>query len=136
MKLSKKDRETRNKLRDALVLEGDKLNAAIALYDNIVAAAFEDLTVAVAAYQFARGKVVEFSEQIISDAVSEIDEKSERWHESDAASQAEAYVQAWQDVADKLNEDVELDEPQPLDGFSHEDDVQMLEEAPENSSEA
>lgn len=95
--------------------------------------AYEELGAAVRAYNLVVVGAKAFADEVASDAQSAHDEKSERWQESDAASEVTDWIQEWENL-----ELEEIDEPDEsaVDSFESIDDHRPMRKARAKKVEA
>jgi hypothetical protein len=81
-------------------------------------AAYDELTGATNAFNLIADEARTFAGSIGSDARSAYDEKSERWQEGDAASDADAWIQTFEEIEGELDDAEEYDESK-IDAFEN-----------------
>jgi Fe2+ transport system protein B len=114
--LTKDELVERDRLAEALEKARLALVDAIATYN---AKLEEEIKVpvvdAIAAYGDALTEAKEFAETIVSDAESDIDDKSERWQESERGEQAVGFKDRWQEIVNTLGEELDIELPGEID---------------------
>jgi len=107
----------------------NELNAAITKYNEAVEAAKGELEAAITKHNEKLNEVREWCSEIVSDMESYVGERSDKWSESDAASEYEDWKQSFENLE---VEDVEIEFPDELEQVSEDaaDAVDNLPESP------
>jgi len=88
-----------------------KQQKELAVLIDLASKAAEELRTVTEDFNEAIGNVREFVEGMVSDWRDTVSERSEKWQESDAASEAEEFIDEWERYADAL-EPIEHDMPE------------------------
>ena len=124
-KLDKDGVERREKLVAELREKADKVEDAIAVYNDLVKAARLDVEAALTAYNETLQEVAGFAEDIVSQADQDLSEKSEKWQDSERGQAALAWKEEWdtamfEQLEIEFPDDIEAPEP------THADDLEAL----------
>jgi hypothetical protein len=102
------------KRRDAIVVSirtaEENLNTAVSTYNDAVAAAWADLAPVIDTYNEAVNDGGGFAQDMEASITEYIDERSDKWRESDAAESYETWRAAWELQPDEIG----TEEPTPL----------------------
>jgi hypothetical protein len=128
-KLSKEELRTRARIVECLREQRSKLEDAVNVYNEAIGGLTEALQQAVANYNDEVGAARDFAEGIVSEADSQISDKSEKWLEGDKGQAAESWKSEWEGLS---FDDVEIDTPDAVE-FDAEDYADALEGAPEEA---
>lgn len=109
-KIDKQSRARKSALADSLDEKHHALDDAISLFNAAVREAWQALNPAVESYNEIVREVEEFKTEIAAEIESYVDERSERWQASDAASSYEE----WKRLYDEAFDEVSLDEPDDI----------------------
>lgn len=118
--LSEEQVAKRNKLTGELNAAKDKVDEAIAAYNDAIEPLWQSVADALQELNGVLESARELRDEIISDVDEYTLEKSDRWRESDRGQAVEAYKSEWE--AAEI-EEIELDEPEKLDDISFDPDV-------------
>lgn len=130
-KLTKAETAQRDDLVANLEIAGGILHAAIAEYNEAIAAAAEKANEAIAAYNEKLADAFNFREELVSRLMDEFDGRSEGWQAGDKGTAATEFMGAWDDVDLEPIEDVEAEPIDDLD-LPHRDG---LENAPDGTED-
>lgn len=112
-KLTKDDLKERDRLADELDRVHSQLEAAVTEFNSKMDEIYQPLQKAVEAYNEVREEVNDFASGIATDIQSYIDDRSEAWHDSDAAQVMDDWKTVWDEEIDELEidkpDEVELD---------------------------
>jgi hypothetical protein len=107
--LNKADRKELQALIDAGHEANEALEDALWRFNDVVAIEWEKVTVAIAAVNAAAAKVAQRIEDHVQDWQSEMQDRSDRWAESDAGVEAQELCDEWTNVS---LDPIEIDEPE------------------------
>jgi hypothetical protein len=110
-KLTKEQVARKRELVDKLSGAGQELQAAIIAYNEKCEAEFSSVREAIDDYQTVVDEARSFAEEIAGDIAGYMDEKSEKWLESDRGQAFEQWKSEWENIDIY---DVDLDEPTPI----------------------
>jgi hypothetical protein len=110
-KLTKEQVARKRELVDQLSGAAQDLQAAIATYNEKCAAEFSAVREAIDDYQAVVDEAQGFVEEVASDIGSYMDEKSEKWLESDRGQSYEQWKSEWENVEIPT---VDIDEPEAI----------------------
>lgn len=123
MKITKAQEKTRDQVIDSLRRHRETLDKAVETFNEAQREAFEKVKDQLADYNSWLEEARELRDEIVSDAESYIEGKSEKWQDSEKARAIEAFRDAWGEV-DLDAVDVEDPEPLELDVTHHADEVE------------
>lgn len=101
----------KRELVDKLSEAGQELQAAVNAYNEKCEAEFNAVKEAINDYQAVVGEARSFAEEVAGDIGSYMEEKSEKWLESDRGSAYQQWQSEWENIE---LEDVDIDEPTPV----------------------
>lgn len=110
-KLSKDEEKRRSELSEELKKIAAEVDEAVVAANN----AIDKVNDIIERYNNVVGEANGFREDIVNAIESYMDERSEKWHESDRASSYEDWKQEWEDELSELSTYSELDSPSDLD---------------------
>lgn len=127
-KLDKQEIGRRDQIVTDLTEGRDKLEDALAVYNDEVTKLRQPLDAAVLAYNEAVESARGFAEDIATQADGEIDDKSDRWREGENGQAATAWKDEWEGA---LFEEVSVEYPEDIvvDGVDHAETLDQLPEA-------
>jgi hypothetical protein len=128
-KLTKDQITERAALAADLRRQGDALAAAIVAFNTAFGPVAELLTGAAAAYNQSLGSARNFAYAIAEEARGEFDDKSERWQEGDKGTEADAWIQQWEDAS---LDDVDFEPPEPMEEIDPSAHAVTLEDLPDS----
>ena len=99
MKISKHQAATLLEFRDVLAAGHELILETFDARLREVAAGLAILNALIDLHNADIARARHFVEEIAAELRDEYDQKSERWHESDAGQQAEAMIQAWENAS-------------------------------------
>lgn len=122
-KLTKAELAQRADLVAALSIASGVLTDAIDEFNASLAAAREKLESIVNDYNETLSKARDFAEDIAQSRRDEWNDKSERWQESEAGQNANAFVDEWEGIE---LDDIEIEFPEPIEepDITHGDDLE------------
>ena len=130
-KLTKTDIALRDEVANRLQDKYGELTAAIEAYNNAIQELWGPVEVAMNEYNEAIGDANAWKTDRAQEMQEYIDERSEKWQESDKASEYET----WKSQYEEDFEQVELEAPEGLSDGDVEDYSQLLWELPEGVSQ-
>ena len=130
-KLGKAEIERRAEIVEAINEAWGKLDDAINVYNDAVAALREPLADALAAYNESVSEARGFAEDVVSQADEDLGDKSEKWQEGERGRAAVEFKDAWEylsfdEIEIEYPDDVAIDDP----GYGS-----ALDEAPMDAAE-
>lgn len=127
MKLAKNVEKERDEIIDKLKAAETALSEAVVKYNETMTEAFAPLATARDTYNAAVDEAREWAGNVASELRGEIEEKSERWRESDKGTDAESMAEEWEGYDP---ENVEMEEPEdiedPVETLAPGDDLEAL----------
>lgn len=128
-KLNKEQRNRQAELVEQLKKERVKLESVLQVANSRIEEINEEVTSACEAYNAVLEQAREFAEEIGNDAENELGDKSERYQDSEKGEAAQEWVEAWQDLAENLSNDIEF---APIGELVDDNDQhdEMLDDAP------
>ena len=106
--LSKTQQKELSDLVERLRDSSDLITAAVTKFNETMTFAWDGVAGALEAYNSVIQEANAFREQVAADQQSYIDDRSEKWQESDAGQAYEAWKQEWEGTLDEL----QMDPPQ------------------------
>ena len=131
-KLSKDERSRREEIVAALREAADKITEAVDAYKEALVAPTAAVEAAVAAYNAALAEASEFAQEVSGRIGDDIDEKSEKWQESEKGEAAGAWRDAWDELS---LDDIEIEFPDEIE-FDTPEHADELENAPDSADAA
>lgn len=110
-KLSKAQSTQLDTIADALVERYDALDTAIGAYNAAMEEAWTAVDEALGAYNETLSEARELRGDIVDQIQNHIDDKSEKWQDSDKGQAYESWRQQWEQID---LEEVEIDKPDEL----------------------
>ena len=134
-KLTKEQEEKRGDLIARLQEASDEVDQAVSDFNETLIDAREGVDSAVAAYNVILKDVRRFTEDMATQAEEAIEEKSDKWKESDRGHAASEWLYEWANID---LEDAEIDFPEELswDNPGHADELEGIAEDPLEGLEA
>jgi hypothetical protein len=129
-KLTKAELTQRDAAAQTLQDRYTDLMAAIEAYNNAISAHWTPVETALADYNEAINEANAWKQDRAQEMQDYIEDKSEKWQESDKAQQ----LTAWKEQYEEEFEQVEIEQPEPIDDGSIEDYSQVLWELPETAA--
>jgi uncharacterized coiled-coil DUF342 family protein len=108
----KKLTKEQSKRREAIVASGNAIKSEVADAWSALAERIADFNEVLGRFNAAVDEAIEFRDEIVGAIEEYVDERSERWQESDAASSYEDWKQQWEGVEIESVEEIAADEPE------------------------
>ena len=125
-RLNKAQLKIRSELTDALRTAQTKVGQAILEVNSVIDGQLND---AIAEYNGALSELESFRDEIVSEMETYINERSDKWRDSDAASNYDSWKQDWDGVLlDEIEQIDNIEEPD----LSHADEFEGLAEEVES----
>jgi hypothetical protein len=121
-KLNKAQQKRRDGLESALTENATNLERVVENFNEAIAAAWEKVEDAVSGYNDVLTEAREFRDEIVGAMQDEMSNKSEKWQESERASEVQSWVEEWEGAE---LDDVELTKPDEIDFSTPEHDVTL-----------
>jgi len=121
MKLSKTNRLRHRKLLSSLRRAEQRLRMGVMGANNDLRRTMKELAELVRMYNYEREKTAAFVREICSDVEDLMEERSERWHDSDAGQALSMFIDEWSDALAELEGTVD---PPVLPEFELETDLE------------
>jgi DNA repair exonuclease SbcCD ATPase subunit len=122
LSLSKAERAQHAALAEALSSSHERLSAAVESFNAALEAARAELAPLVEDWNEKLSEAREFASDIKGNAEGELEEKSERWQESDKGRQAAEWIEAWgwepEDWEPEAAEELEPPSEEEAQGFA------------------
>jgi glutamyl-tRNA reductase len=113
-KMDKRETKQYDDLSSAVRDATEAMEEARETFNEAVLTAYADLETAYRTAENAVADLREFAEQFHADQLSEFEEKSEKWQESDKGQEVAAWISAWEEFATSL-ELPAIEAPEALD---------------------
>lgn len=131
-KLDKRDRKRRDEIVERLLASREKLEVAISDYNDAIEKAQTDLEEHIDDYNLILDDAIGLVDDVVSQAESDMEERSEKWQESDRGQA----VQTWIDAIREIDlEAIKIDFPDPIEmaeeELSHADQISDMPDEPE-----
>lgn len=119
-KLSKQQSEERDVIQSELQALYEEIDGAIAHHNDLIRKSHETIKQKVDQYNAWVIKARDFCNVVAADIRSYMEDKNDRWHESDKGVAYENWVAEWEDAEASLSRQPAPDEPEEFDEFDSE----------------
>jgi hypothetical protein len=116
-KLTKEENSKHEALLRKLAECADAIDEAVETFNAAMVTARAPVQAALDAYNAVLNEACDFARTIAEPAMETINKRSQRWQESETGGAVTDWQEAWQMVADELDDPMEVAWPEPLDRY-------------------